>query len=400
MQGSSVLSSSDESIVRPDKGSVLSRLRHRLVSLILSNSPKQQLLLLRSLTASFVYIVTIVMLQASVVNGLILAPSWVHYLQTAMLVWMAGVYLFMRSGLNWLLSDPGMTQFQILGANAWVIIGYALCPPLRGAMMMIIVLILVFGIFEQSRRGQAIVNMSTLVTFGAVQWYMTQHHPVDYPARIELFHWGMMATVVPIVSILGAQLNSLRVKLQVQKGELLEAMARIRDMAQHDELTGLCNRRYMNELLVATARQMERSGQTFSICIIDIDYFKKVNDTFGHRVGDEVLRNFAVQTSKNLRPTDTVARWGGEEFLMLMCDTRADQALISVQRLHGAINALVIPAAPDLRITFSTGVAQFRSHESLDAAIERADQALYRAKKNGRNQTVLADSSEQIGLGL
>lgn len=392
MQESSVLSSSDESIVRPDTGGVLSRLRRRLVRLILSNSPKQQLLLIRALTSMFVYIVAIAMLEYSVINGLIQKPFWVHYLQAAMLTWMAGVYLFMRSGLNWLMSDPGMTQFQILGANGWVILGYALCPPLRGAMMMLIVLILVFGIFEQSRRGQAVVNLWTLVIFGAVQWYMSQSYPADYPARIELFHWGMMATVVPIVSILGAQLNSLRVKLQMQKGELLEAMARIRDMAQHDELTGLCNRRYMNELLVATARQMERSGQVFSICIIDIDYFKKVNDTFGHRVGDEVLRCFAAQTSMNLRPTDTVARWGGEEFLMLMCDTRADQALISVQRLHGTIKALEIPAAPDLRITFSTGVAEFRPYESLDAAIERADQALYTAKKNGRNQTILAES--------
>lgn len=392
MQGNSVLSSAEESIVRPSQGSVLARLRQLLVNAILSKSPKQQLLLIRSLTSMFVYVVAILMLQYSVLNGLIREPQWVHWLQIAMVVWMAGVYLFLRSGLNWLLSDPGLTQIQILGANAWVILGYALCPPLRGAMMMIIVLILVFGIFEQNRRGQVFFNVWTLSVFGAVQWYMARNYPADFPVRIELFHWGMLATVVPIVSILGAQLNSLRVKLQVQKGELVDAMDRIRDMAQHDELTGLYNRRYMNELIAATARQMERSGQSFSVCLIDIDYFKKVNDTFGHRVGDEVLRCFSKRASMNLRPTDTMARWGGEEFLMLLCDTRAEQALASVQRLHAAIQELEIPAAPDLRVTFSTGVAQFRPNENIDATIERADLALYKAKKNGRNQTILAES--------
>jgi diguanylate cyclase (GGDEF)-like protein len=390
MQGNSVFPSANESVVRTGPESVPARTKRVLAQLILSNSPKQKQLLIRSLTSMVVYIVAIVMVEYSVHNGLIKEPQRVHWLQMGMLVWMVGVYIFLRSGLNWLLPDPGLTQLQILVANTWVILGYALCPPLRGGMMMVIVLILVFGIFEQNRRGQTVVNLWTLAVFGGVQWYMSQKYPDEFPARIELFHWAMMATIVPIVSILGAQLNQLRVKLQVQRSELLEALDRIREMAQHDELTALFNRHYMNDLLATTARQMGRSSQTFSVCIIDVDHFKKVNDTYGHRIGDDVLRSFAAQASADLRPTDTLARWGGEEFLLLMSDTRAEQALARVLRLHAVISDLVFADAPNLRITFSTGVAQFRANESIDSLIERADQALYKAKKGGRNQSVLA----------
>lgn len=390
MQGNSVFPSVDESMVRVGPESVPTRTKRVLGHLILSNSPKQKQLLVRSLTSMAVYIVAILMLQYSVHNGLIQESERLYWLQVGMLTWMVGVYVFLRSGLNWLLPDPGLTQFQILGANTWVVLGYALCPPLRGGMMMLLVLILVFGIFEQNRRGQVFVNLWTLAVFGAVQWYMSQNHPAQFPARVEIFHWAMMATVVPIVSVLGGQLNQLRVKLQMQRGELLEALDRIREMAQHDELTALFNRHYMNDLLATTARQMERSSQPFSVCVIDVDHFKKVNDTYGHRIGDEVLRCFAAQASADLRPTDTLARWGGEEFLLLMSNTRADQALARVLRLHAVIGELVFADAPNLRITFSTGIAQFRTNESIDSLIERADLALYKAKKNGRNQTVLA----------
>jgi len=391
MSSDSNLSGFDPAQTNQGAGSVWARFGRGLSVLFLSANPKQKLLLIRSLTSMLVYAITILMVQYSVVIGLIAEPYWVHWLQLAMVVWMVGVYAFLRSGLNWLLSDPGLTEFQILGANAWIILGYALCPPVRGGMMVLIVLVLVFGIFEQTRRGQLIGNVWTLALMGFVQWHMSQKYPADFPVRVELFHWVMLATVVPTVSLLGGQLNALRVKLQVQKSELLEALDRIRDMAQRDELTGLCNRRHMNELLASTIRRMERSGKSLSVCLIDIDFFKKVNDTYGHRIGDEVLRGFAAQASQKLRPTDTMARWGGEEFLLLMYDTGAAQAQASVQRLRQSISEWRVGSAPDLRVTFSVGIAEFFPGERVDAAIERADQALYRAKHSGRNQTVLAD---------
>lgn len=377
---------------RHGAASVWTRAARWLGRLILSDSPKQRTVLVRSLTAMLVYAVSLVMLEYSQRNGLITDPYWLDWLQICLIVWMVVIYAVLRSGLNWLLSDPGMTQIQIFGANTWIILAYALCPPVRGGIIIIIVLVLVFGIFEQSRRGQVAGNIWTLALFGMVQWYMSHKYPADFPANVEIFHWAMLATVIPTVSLLGGQINALRVRLQVQKGELLDAMDRIRDMAQRDELTGLCNRRYMNELLVSTIRRMERSGKCVSVCLIDIDFFKRVNDTYGHHVGDDVLRSFAEQAILNLRPTDTMARWGGEEFLLLMYDTRSDQAQASVQRLRTTVSELVFEAAPDLRVSFSAGIAEFFHGERIDTVIERADQALYRAKQNGRNQTLLADA--------
>lgn len=390
MAGDSNLSGFDASQTGPQGRSLWARTRRWLLKLILSDSPKQRIVLIRSLTSMLVYVVALLMLQYSQHNGLIKDPYWVHWLQICLVVWMAAVYLFLRSGLNWLLSDPSMTQLQILGANTWIILAYALCPPVRGGIIIITVLVLVFGIFEQTRRGQVTGNILTLTLFGAVQWYMSQKYPEDFPPQVEIFHWALLATVVPTVSLLGGQINALRVRLQVQRGELLDAMERIRDMAQRDELTGLCNRRYMNELLASTLRRMDRSGKSVSISLIDIDFFKKVNDAYGHRVGDEVLRDFAAKAILNLRPTDTMARWGGEEFLLLMYDTRGDQALASVERLRESIGELVIASTPSLRVTFSAGIAQFQHNESIDNAIERADHALYQAKQHGRNQAVLA----------
>ena len=93
-----------------------------------------------------------------------------------------------------------------------------------------------------------------------------------------------------------------------------------------------------------------------------------------------------------------MARWGGEEFLLLMYDTRGDQAFTSVERLRESISALVIESTPGLRVTFSAGIAQFRQNENIDTAIERADHALYQAKQHGRNQTVLAYAPDTFTL--
>ena len=392
MSRDSDLSELEATQARQGAGSVWMRAARWLGTVILSDSPKQRTVLIRSLTAMLVYAVGLVMLEYSQVKGLITNPHWVDWLQISLVIWMVVIYTVMRTGLNWLLSDPGMTQIQIIGANTWIILAYALCPPVRGGIIIMMVLALVFGIFEQTRRGQMAGNIWTLALFGLVQWYMSQHYPADFPASVEIFHWALLATAIPIVTMLGGQINALRVRLQVQKGELVDAMDRIRDMAQRDELTGLCNRRYMNELLVSTIRRMERSGKCVSVCLIDIDFFKRVNDAYGHHVGDDVLRRFSEQATLNLRPTDTMARWGGEEFLLLMYDTRSDQAQASVQRLRQTVSELVFETAPDLRVSFSAGIAEFFHGEPIDTVIERADQALYRAKENGRNQTLLADA--------
>lgn len=159
-------------------------------------------------------------------------------------------------------------------------------------------------------------------------------------------------------------------------------------MATRDELTGLYNRRHMNEMLQHAIKHMERTGRSFSLCILDLDHFKQVNDTHGHIVGDDVLRHFARLARQTLRDTDVLARWGGEEFLMLLPETRQELGLIAVQRIRQQLQDFAIaPSVPALRTTFSAGLTEFRLGETIEQAIERADHALYDAKNGGRNCT-------------
>ncbi|MES2090740.1 MAG: diguanylate cyclase, partial [Pseudomonadota bacterium] len=154
---------------------------------------------------------------------------------------------------------------------------------------------------------------------------------------------------------------------------------------------GLFNRRHMIETLSLQKKFCDRGGRVFCVGILDIDFFKRVNDTYGHGVGDEVLRNFAHAVQKELRECDVIARWGGEAFLLMLTECRVGQADAMLDRVRLVVNKAVVSAGhPELRAKFSAGLAEQRFDEDIDETIERADQALYRAKRGGRNQTVLA----------
>jgi len=135
-------------------------------------------------------------------------------------------------------------------------------------------------------------------------------------------------------------------------------------------------------------KRLERTGHhRFCLAILDLDHFKRVNDTHGHGVGDDVLRNFAQIAQKALRDTDVLARWGGEEFLMLLNDTTTEQAQVGLERVRDMVAGAPMSASvPELRATFSAGLTAYDCTEPLDACIERADRALYAAKAAGRNR--------------
>jgi diguanylate cyclase (GGDEF)-like protein len=147
----------------------------------------------------------------------------------------------------------------------------------------------------------------------------------------------------------------------------------------------------MIETLTLQKKFSDRGGRVFCIGILDIDHFKRVNDSHGHGAGDEVLRNFANCVQRELRESDVIARWGGEEFLLMLTECRVGQADSMLDRVREVVNAQnMCPEHPELHIRFSAGLAEQRFDEDISETIERADQALYRAKRAGRNRTVLA----------
>ncbi len=168
------------------------------------------------------------------------------------------------------------------------------------------------------------------------------------------------------------------------------------EMAITDQLTGLHNRRYMERHLANLIHNAGETGKPLAFLILDIDYFKSINDTHGHDIGDEVLREFAGRIASNVRGVDLACRFGGEEFVVVMPDTDMSFAYSVGERLRRSVEAVAFKISHEphkLNVTISIGIAASEGNgDTAEALLRRADQALYRAKRDGRNR-VVADAA-------
>ncbi|RMH50657.1 MAG: diguanylate cyclase [Zetaproteobacteria bacterium] len=167
-------------------------------------------------------------------------------------------------------------------------------------------------------------------------------------------------------------------------GHHLAAVEAMRQQAHTDELTGLMNRRCFRQQADQELGRARRNGQPISLMMIDIDHFKRVNDRYGHAVGDAVLRKVADRLRQDRRELDLLCRWGGEEFLMMLPDSDLSAARALAERLRGNIERLTFDRFPE-PVTISIGIAPVDPDQPLKQATQQADQALYRAKEAGRN---------------
>lgn len=158
--------------------------------------------------------------------------------------------------------------------------------------------------------------------------------------------------------------------------------------ASRDHLTGLWNRRQFLHLLDNARAQKRRYDVDYSLMLLDADHFKSVNDRYGHDAGDEVLVLLARALEARVRETDTVCRWGGEEFIVLLPQTDLENAALLAESLRRSVEQIRVPHLPP--VTVSIGVAQHCASETGDSLIKRADEALYQAKAAGRNRVVAA----------
>ena len=215
-------------------------------------------------------------------------------------------------------------------------------------------------------------------------------HPEVYQPSVELGHFLVLCVALPGVSVLAGRISRIRRRQQEQKIELTRALEQIRAMATRDELTGLLNRRHMQTILEQEAARCLRGGHGYCLALIDLDHFKLINDEHGHAAGDTVLRQFAETALAVIRGADVLARWGGEEFVLMLAETRMPAALAGVERLREAIGQLQMAHAErSLTISFSAGLTESRPRETLGQTLERADKLLYRAKAEGRNRVVI-----------
>jgi len=189
------------------------------------------------------------------------------------------------------------------------------------------------------------------------------------------------------------ELIKIQKSLEMKQEELKNALNNVRRISRTDLLTKLPNRRYMLEKINEEIERYKRNGKNFSIIIADIDFFKKFNDTYGHEIGDLVLKEVSKTLNKTKRETDFLARWGGEEFLIILPETTIDQALISAERFRKDIMDMKCKCENEiLKVTMTFGISEYNKLLNIDKNIDQADQALYEGKKE-RNCCICYDNN-------
>jgi diguanylate cyclase (GGDEF)-like protein len=206
--------------------------------------------------------------------------------------------------------------------------------------------------------------------------------------RTERFNWFMAAVGAAMMALLGAAL----IGAASAHRRTLALTAALQRRATTDALTGLANRRHLMAAIDTEVRRARRTGRSLSLAILDIDHFKRINDTHGHPGGDAVLREIAAVLRETTRAGDLLGRIGGEEFAVLMPETDTAQAERACERLRAAVAGRTVSLGGSVatRVTVSTGVALLSASEAGDQFMCRADKALYEAKAGGRNQVRLA----------
>jgi diguanylate cyclase (GGDEF)-like protein len=211
---------------------------------------------------------------------------------------------------------------------------------------------------------------------------LPQHPVTELDLLYLICHLGLYVVVVVFVLLFELTKTQGFIKLE-------QALKIINELAIRDELTGSHNRRHLIGLIEHEKERTARLGSLFCLCLLDIDLFKRINDTYGHSAGDTVLRDFALAVQRQIRESDSFGRYGGEEFLLMLPETTIDEAMVLTERVRLSIENLRFhDISAQLHVTVSMGLAEFRSGESIAQTVARADEALYMAKASGRNRIV------------
>lgn len=229
-----------------------------------------------------------------------------------------------------------------------------------------------------------VMVLTNLAAYAAVELIGWPSHP-DLALLPSLWRDGLMLSMM-LSCVLIAVAMTLLTEAAVAENE-----ARLQLLAGTDGLTGLANRRQFLRSLSHESERARREGRQLSVAIVDVDHFKRINDLYGHDIGDRALVHLAGHLRALVRPYDVLARIGGEEFALLLPDTHLREAVAVTERFRGTLagSALLIDGRPST-LTVSVGVAQLGRHESVDDWLRRADQALYNAKHEGRNRVRVA----------
>ncbi len=332
-------------------------------------------------------------------QGMISVPIVIQYAVSVLLLNLI-FFVLIKSNYNLRYSDPSMTFAQII---------VSIVPPMyvmyfldsgqaRSVFLYLGIVPALYGILALNTLQFMKVALWYVFVFGLLIGTLAVYRSSAMDASLEVIQLLALVLVMTQLAWIGGYINNLRLKLrkrnhelQTSTEQLAEALDRIGELARRDELTGLYNRRHLFEVLDQECERVRRKHETFCICIADVDYFKQVNDTRGHQVGDQVLCSVGQKISEGLRNIDCIGRYGGEEFLIVLPQTALEGAMIKAENIRQQIEQLSFNQQGEtFKVTLSIGVAEHSINDNIDNTILRADKALYQAKNSGRNKTIAA----------
>ncbi|MEO9080299.1 MAG: GGDEF domain-containing protein [Rhodanobacter sp.] len=341
------------------------------------------------LIAAAAYAGGAVVMTTAFLFGWLTAHQLAAWLGTLAVVQMM-FYFTLRSGLSARLEDPALTVLQIVAGLLFANWAFVSSGPGRAVALVPMLLVMIFGAFVLHWKKIAALTCFALGSFGmflaALQWLRwKQPGPAFHEEwRQDLLYFASLVFLLPLAALLAAQVSRMRHTLRARRDALVIALAEVQRLAEFDELTDLANRRRASAYLTVQHAQAQHTGSELSLILIDLDNFKQINDTLGHGAGDKALRAFADAARPLMRANDLMARWGGEEFLIIMPNTSPDNAYNAALRLLERVRAFSSDNGGPL--SFSAGIAQWKPEESIAHTVVRADRCMYIAKRAGRNQ--------------
>lgn len=328
-----------------------------------------------------------------------------HYFRTSLLeftmvfgaAWSGQVVLMwlIATGRSERFRDPALTAALMIWSTLFILVAayYVDVGELAGgtrlSIMMMFFGVLLLGSFRLAKRWFYLISTATNLGYGLVLYLAFTDPEISkgVTESVELVQVLMFVFLTTVFARTGAEIAALQTRLHDENVALEENTARIRDLAIRDELTQLYNRRHVMEILREQKMLADTGGYSFVIGYMDLDHFKKVNDTYGHGIGDVVLKRFADILRQSLREVDYAGRLGGEEFVIILTRTRFSEALVVTERIRKAIETADFnDVQPGLKVTTSMGVTAYAPPETLEDVLSRADGYLYQSKQGGRNR--------------
>ena len=320
-------------------------------------------------------------------------PLWLGpaYALSGLLLMMLAI-LLSETGFNERFRDHYMVA-PLSAANMMVMMAFTYIAPQVGVLFLCS-LFTVFSFASLRSTPSQTAMIWTAMALGLAGLFLLTDKPIAMPHGSHIERFATMLVFMLTIGrcmFLGIFSSALKASLYQSGQKLREAYKRIEELAELDELTGSFNRRCIMRMLDEEIARSARSGSSCSVALIDLDHFKRVNDTYGHPTGDEVLRTFAITMFANIRNVDRFGRYGGEEFLLVLPDMPDDGAMRALDRVRAIVADLDWSAfSPGMKVTLSAGVATLKPNETTDSFLARADRALYAAKAQGRNRIARA----------